>query len=249
MGRIQSGGLRQYLAQRMGIDTTYMVDFVKGFQKSTLSEEELRTKARLAGTEIRQQVEGQLIPGAQKQINDSIDMLDVKRFIQGFQDGVMNLPIAITDDSVRHIVQKQVEYYHREKMLRLYSQNLADGEAFLQKNAKEKDVKVTPSGLQYKVITAGEGEKPQPTSRVKVHYEGRLIDGTVFDSSYKRNQPATFPVNQVIKGWTEALSMMPVGSKWEIYIPQELAYGDREQKEIPPFSCLIFTVELLEILQ
>ena len=110
-------------------------------------------------------------------------------------------------------------------------------------------MKQTASGLQYKVITKGEGPVATTTDRVKVHYEGRLIDGKVFDSSYKRGQPATFGVNQVIKGWTEALTMMPAGSKWELYIPQELAYGAREQKEIPAFSCLIFTVELLEVVK
>ena len=105
------------------------------------------------------------------------------------------------------------------------------------------------SGLQYKVITMGTGEKPQSTDRVKVDYEGRLIDGTVFDSSYKRGKAATFPVNQVIPGWTEVLCLMPVGSKWEVYIPQELGYKDHEQQKIPPFSCLVFTVELHEIVK
>ena len=95
----------------------------------------------------------------------------------------------------------------------------------------------------------GTGEKPQSTDRVKVDYEGRLIDGTVFDSSYKRGKAATFPVNQVIPGWTEVLCLMPVGSKWEVYIPQELGYKDHEQQKIPPFSCLVFTVELHEIVK
>ena len=95
----------------------------------------------------------------------------------------------------------------------------------------------------------GTGDKPTKDQKVKVNYEGRLINGTVFDSSYKRKQPATFGVGQVIKGWTEALQMMPVGSKWELYIPQELAYGAKEQGKIPPFSCLIFTVELLDIVK
>ena len=108
-------------------------------------------------------------------------------------------------------------------------------------------MKVTPSGLQYKILTAGTGEVPTKESKVKVNYEGHLIDGTEFDSSYKRGKPVTFPVAGVISGWTEALCMMPVGSKWMLYVPQELAYKDREQAKIPPFSCLIFTVELLEI--
>ena len=134
-------------------------------------------------------------------------------------------------------------------MEKKYGANRLAGEQFLKLNAKQDSVQTTASGLQYKVITMGTGEIPQKTDRVKVDYEGRLIDGTVFDSSYKRGKPATFPVGQVIAGWTEALCMMPVGSKWEVYVPQELGYGDREQQKIPPFSCLVFTVELHEIVK
>ena len=107
----------------------------------------------------------------------------------------------------------------------------------------------TESGLCYKVITEGKGAVPTNTDRVKVHYRGTLIDGTEFDSSYKRNEPTTFGANQVISGWTEALTMMPVGSKWVLYIPQELAYGNRDMGQIKPFSTLIFEVELLEIVK
>ena len=132
-------------------------------------------------------------------------------------------------------------------MERKYGANRQAGEEFLKENGKKKDVVTTKSGLQYKVLVKGEGEIPTATQRVKVNYEGHLIDGTEFDSSYKRNEPTTFACNQVIKGWTEALTLMPVGSKWELYIPQELAYGDRESGKIPPYSTLIFTVELLSI--
>ena len=132
-------------------------------------------------------------------------------------------------------------------MEKKYGANRIAGEEFLKSNAKKDSVKFTPSGLQYKILTAGTGEVPTKESKVKVNYEGHLIDGKEFDSSYKRNKPVTFPVSGVIPGWTEALCMMPVGSKWMLYVPQELAYKDREQGNIPPFSCLIFTVELLEI--
>ena len=117
----------------------------------------------------------------------------------------------------------------------------------LAKKAKEAGVQKTASGLLYKVIKEGKGEKPVENDKVTVSYKGTLIDGTEFDSSYKRNEPATFRANQVIKGWTEALTMMPVGSKWELYIPQELAYGSRESGQIKPFSTLIFEVELVGI--
>ena len=139
-----------------------------------------------------------------------------------------------------------MKYYNDTNMERKYGENRRAGEAFLKANAKKDSVQTLPSGVQYKVLVQGKGELPTATSRVKVNYEGRLVDGTLFDSSYERKKPATFGCNQVIKGWTEALTHMPVGSKWEIYIPQELGYGSREAGKIKPFSALIFTVELLE---
>lgn len=125
----------------------------------------------------------------------------------------------------------------------------AEGEAFLADNAKRAEVTVTASGLQYEVLTAGEGDKPTAESTVRTHYHGTLIDGTVFDSSYDRGQPAEFPVGGVIKGWTEALQMMPVGSKWRLYVPHDLAYGERGAgASIGPFATLVFDVELLDII-
>ena len=133
-------------------------------------------------------------------------------------------------------------------MEKKYAENKAAGEKFLAENATKEGVKTTESGLQYKIIKEGKGAIPTDSSTVKVHYKGTLIDGTEFDSSYKRNAPTSFRADRVIKGWTEALTMMPVGSKWELYIPQELAYGARETGgQIKPFSTLIFEVELLEI--
>jgi FKBP-type peptidyl-prolyl cis-trans isomerase FklB len=128
-----------------------------------------------------------------------------------------------------------------------YGENKAAGEKFLEENKTKEGVQTTESGLQYKIIKAGKGAIPTENSTVKVNYKGTLIDGTEFDSSYKRNAPATFKANQVIKGWTEALTMMPVGSKWELYIPQELAYGSRNAGQIKPFSTLIFEVELIDV--
>jgi len=125
----------------------------------------------------------------------------------------------------------------------------SDGEAFLADNALREEVTVTDSGLQYEVLVEGKGEIPTSDKQVRVHYHGQLIDGTVFDSSVVRNQPAEFPVTGVIKGWVEALQLMPVGSKWKLYIPQDLAYGERGAgQSIPPYSTLIFEVELLDIL-
>lgn len=246
-GKANTQGLKQYLVQRMGIDTTYMDDFIKGFQQMELTEADKREKARLSGIEIRSQVENQVYPTASKQVNDSTDILNKALFVEGFSDGICEKNMNVSMDSLHRLVSKQLAYYHKVNMERKYGENRKAGEEFLKLNAKKDSVKTTASGLQYKILTAGTGEVPTATQKVKVNYEGRLVDGTVFDSSYQRNKPISFACNQVIKGWTEALTMMPVGSKWEIYVPQELGYGDREQKKIPPFSTLIFTVELLEI--
>lgn len=249
LGMANSNGLKAYLSQRMGIDTAYVEDFLKGFQQKELTEADKREKARLAGMEIREQVETQVWSNANRQIDDSVDVLNHEQFIKGFQNGIFPVDTTFSMDSAQSLVQKQMAYYHKVKMEKKYGANRVAGEQFLKLNAKQDSVQTTASGLQYKVITMGTGEIPQKTDRVKVDYEGRLIDGTVFDSSYKRGKPATFPVGQVIAGWTEALCMMPVGSKWEVYVPQELGYGDREQQKIPPFSCLVFTIELHEIVK
>lgn len=248
MGIAQTNGLMGYLVQRLGVDTTYIGYFLNGFDNPAIDEETKQMKAYTAGKEIRQQIENQIIQQVNKQINDSVDMLNKVRFIEGFRAAIAG-NATISNDSAQTLANKQMQYYHKVQMEAKYGKNRTEGEAFLKENAKKDSVKTTESGLQYKVLVAGTGEMPKSTDKVKVNYEGRLINGTVFDSSYKRNQPATFACNQVIKGWTEALTMMPIGSKWEVYVPQELGYGEREAGKIPPFSTLIFTVELLEIVK
>ncbi|AWV98110.1 FKBP-type peptidyl-prolyl cis-trans isomerase [Arcticibacterium luteifluviistationis] len=141
-----------------------------------------------------------------------------------------------------------IQNYFQKAASKVGNENLAAGNAFLEKNKTREGVLTTGSGLQYEILTQGTGEKPLSTQKVKVHYHGTLIDGTVFDSSVERGSPATFGVTQVIKGWVEGLQLMPVGSKWKFYIPADLAYGPRGQGKIAPNSALIFEVELLEIL-
>ena len=168
---------------------------------------------------------------------DSTKTISKDNFMAGFIAGTLEKGGVMTMEAIK---TKALE----EK----YADYKAENEKFLADNKTKEGVKTTPSGLQYKVITEGKGEIPADTCKVKVNYKGTLIDGTEFDSSYKRKEPATFRANQVIKGWTEALTMMPVGSKWELYIPQELAYGARESGgQIKPFSTLIFEVELVGI--
>ncbi|MBO7428752.1 MAG: FKBP-type peptidyl-prolyl cis-trans isomerase [Paludibacteraceae bacterium] len=145
--------------------------------------------------------------------------------------------------------QQILDQYFAKLQDEVDGQNKVIGDKFLAKNKEQKDVVTTASGLQYTIIQAGNGPKPKATDTVRCHYEGRLIDGTVFDSSYRRNQPADFPVNQVIAGWVEALQLMPVGSKWRLFIPSELAYGEHGAGDvIRPHSTLIFDVELLQII-
>ncbi len=160
------------------------------------------------------------------------------------------------EDVLTH-AQPKITYQEAQQVLNTFFQELeqkiagaakADGEKFLAENAKREGVKVTPSGLQYEILEPSLGQKPKATDTVRVHYEGTLIDGTVFDSSYKRGESISFPLNGVIKGWTEGLQLMSIGSKYKFFIPYQLAYGERGAgQSIPPYAALIFTVELLGI--
>jgi FKBP-type peptidyl-prolyl cis-trans isomerase FklB len=180
---------------------------------------------------------------------DDIDV-EPKFVLQGIQDALANGKLLLTDDQIRTIMtdlQTQVRQKVEEKRQAMVESNKKEGAAFLAANATKEGVVTLPSGLQYKILTAGTGPKPSAGDSVVCNYRGTLLDGTEFDSSYKRGQPATFPVSGVIKGWTEALQLMPVGSKWQLFIPPDLAYGDRGQGPIGPNSTLIFEVELMSI--
>lgn len=179
---------------------------------------------------------------------------------QLLSSGVENLNYADLAKGIEHVLEKQkpeITYSEAQQLLnqffteleqKIADQAKADGEKFLAENAKREGVKVTPSGLQYEVLEATLGQKPKATDTVKVHYEGTLVDGTVFDSSYKRGEPISFGLNQVIKGWTEGLQLMSIGSKYKLYIPYQLGYGAQGGAgSIPPYAALIFTVELLGI--
>lgn len=169
----------------------------------------------------------------------------VDDFAQAIKDVLEGNQTSISHQEAREIVNK----YFGELEAKMNAANIEQGKAFLEENKKRPNVVTLPSGLQYEVITEGKGKKPQATDQVKCHYEGTLIDGTLFDSSIKRGQPAVFGVNQVIPGWVEALQLMPEGSKWKLYIPSELAYGAQGAGEmIPPHSTLVFEVELIEVI-
>ena len=180
--------------------------------------------------------------------NDSTQRLNIDLFLQAFNAGVKNEKTLMTVDSAQVLTQNLITSIKAETALKLYGDNKKAGEDFLKANAKKKGIKTLASGVQYKVLQEGKGAIPTADQKVKVHYEGHTLDGHVFDSSYKRGEPTEFGCKEVIKGWTEVLTHMPVGSTWEVYIPQELAYGDRQAgKDIKPFSMLIFKIELLEI--
>ena len=247
MGVTNAQGLKDFLVGRMGIDLKYMDDFYKGFQEAA-QKTSPADRAYMAGLQIGQQVGNDAFEGISRQLfgNDSLQSLDKNNFLAGFIAGAEEKAV-VTMQEANEYVQTHAEAIKAKALEVKYADNKAAGEKFLAENATKEGVKTTPSGLQYKIIKEGNGEIPTDSSTVKVHYKGTLIDGTEFDSSYKRNEPTTFRANQVIKGWTEALTMMPVGSKWELYIPQELAYGARNAGQIKPFSTLIFEVELVSI--
>lgn len=247
MGITNTQGLMDFASQRLGVDSAQYADFIKGIQAG-ISQTAKSEKAYIAGIQIGQQLSSDMFQNINSQLfgNDSTQTLSKDNFLAGFFEALKGAGVSMED--AKQFVQTRTEAIKAKALEEKYGENKAAGEKFLAENKTKEGVVTTESGLQYKIIKAGKGEIPTKESTVKVNYKGTLIDGTEFDSSYKRNAPATFRADQVIKGWTEALTMMPVGSKWELYIPQELAYGARETGgQIKPFSTLIFEVELLEI--
>ena len=249
-GMSVTNGLIPFLIQQQGVDTTYMADFIRGFKEMVKAGTDPKLKAYAAGMEIAGQLRSRMLPGMSNDFTDSPDSIVADLFYRGFAD-------ALSKDST-HFTQTAAETYFRQKheadmaakQEKLYGPNREAGRKFLEENAKRDSVVTLPSGLQYQILVKGEGEVPQASDKVKVNYEGRLIDGTVFDASAKHgSEPAEFTPAQVIKGWTEALTMMPVGSKWRLFIPSDLAYGDRDTGSIKPYSTLIFDVELVEIVK
>lgn len=181
---------------------------------------------------------------AQNLKSQGFDKLDTNALSEAMDAVINDGEVKISVEKANAIVQG----YMQNKQQEAYADKIASNENYLAQNAKREEVTTLASGLQYEVLKEGDGEKPSATDKVTVHYHGTLLDGTVFDSSVDRGQPASFGVSQVIKGWTEALQLMPEGSKWKLYIPHDLAYGERGAGgKIAPYSTLIFEVELLEI--
>ena len=248
-GYTRAEGVMDYLAMSAGVDTAYMDAFYKGFRDGA-KHYSPKDVAYQEGRRIALMINNQWIESMNQEIfmGDSEYTVNRHAVLSGFYQGVKNkdqMRMIQIQSYFQTMMEKQKNDYINTK----YAENMISGEAFLADNKNKDGVITTSSGLQYKILTEGIGAIPDEKARVKVNYRGTLIDGTEFDSSYKdnNNAPSIFRVNQVIKGWTEALTLMPTGSKWMLYIPQDLAYGSMAQYNIPPFSVLIFEVELLEI--
>jgi len=245
-GIAMSNGLKGHATTNLGVAEENFGEFSQGIvDRAKLDPNDKVKAAYNAGFSIGGQVVAQAERVSKQYFEASPDSslnqdIIVAALLQGFNEKSAITPEAAGKEFDG--IMKARTDYNKEK---LYAANRIAGEKFLEENKTKAGVVTLPSGLQYKIITEGKGAIPTASDRVEVDYEGTLIDGTVFDSSYKRATSATFGVTQVIKGWTEALQLMPVGSKWELYIPYQLAYGERETgKEIKPYSALIFTVEL-----
>ncbi len=243
LGIINGNGARKFM---LGPDTTkkdikvFVAEFEKGLNNT--EDNELYTRGLEIGSNMNQQ-----FSRSEYLFNDSTIELRLDLIRRGLLENLkQEANVIMTAEEATEWLNKTMEAKAAEKN----KDAAAKGEAFLAENAKREGVFITESGLQYEVVTMGEGEKPTAESTVKVHYHGTLIDGTVFDSSVQRGEPIEFPLNGVIKGWTEGLQLMPVGSKFILYIPYQLAYGERGAGElIGPYEALIFEVELLEIVK
>lgn len=241
MGMNMTNGLIPFLIQNFGVDTAYMYKFIEGFEAAIDKRNNNKEMTAYgAGINIAHMVESQMIQGAERNMKGVVDSINTDMFNEGF--------LAVLKKDFTRFNDSTAQEYVTTLKDREVQKNIKRGEDFLAENAKKEGVVTLPSGLQYKILRAGTGAIATDKDEVEVKYEGRLIDGTVFDSSYKRgDQPAKFRPTQVIKGWTEALTLMPEGSMWELYIPQNLAYGERQAGQIPPYSALIFKVELEKV--
>lgn len=240
-GQFNSGSLKQYLAQSQGVSEADFAEVARGLQANVSPEEAKRILAYAAGLRIAQMNKENVFPAINKMATGKADTkyINEQLFVQGLVDGLVGKG-QMTDSVAQAYFVQQQEFVKQESTTK--------NRKYIVDYAKNnKDVKRTASGLQYRILKAGTGAMATDTNTVEVNYEGKLIDGTIFDSSYQRGRTAEFKPSQVIKGWTEALKMMPEGSTWELVIPAELGYGERESGPIPANSTLIFKVEVVKV--
>lgn len=248
LGVAQSEGLKQYMTMQLGVDSTQIDEFIKGMKEGSLNEADPKKDAFYKGVEVGKQIQ-QMNKGLTNQVygDDSTKSVKVGNLLAGIIAGLKGTANE-TAEAAGQKFEALLEPIRTKNLEKEFGDNKKAGEKYLAENAKMDGVVTLPSGVQYKVLTKGTGALPTDSSVVKVNYEGKLIDGTKFDSSYDRNQPleVNMATPRVIPGWVEVLKLMPAGSVWEVTIPQEQAYGSQNQGQIKPFSTLIFKMEVLK---
>jgi FKBP-type peptidyl-prolyl cis-trans isomerase FklB len=248
LGVAQSEGLKQYMTMQLGVDSTQIDEFIKGMKEGSLNEADPKKDAFYKGIEVGKQIQ-QMNKGLTNQVygDDSTKSVKVGNLLAGIIAGLKGTANE-TAEAAGQKFEALLEPIRTKNLEKEFGDNKKAGEKYLAENAKKEGVVTLPSGVQYKVLTKGTGALPTDSSVVKVNYEGKLIDGTKFDSSYDRNQPleVNMATPRVIPGWVEVLKLMPAGSVWEVTIPQEQAYGSQNQGQIKPFSTLIFKMEVLK---
>ena len=243
-GMVRTDGLVPYLTQSLGVDTAYMADFIQGYEDAVAKGFDGKLKAYYAGEQIALMVSQRMLPFLKEEFAGRPDSINEAAFNRGFVNALKGDHAMMADSTAKAYFDKAFKQAVDDRN----AANKKAGEDFLAANKQKPGVVTLPSGLQYKVLVRGEGPVAAANDEVTVKYEGRLVEGTVFDSSYERKEQTNkFRPSQVIKGWAEALTMMPAGSKWELYIPYDLAYGERAAGKIKPYSALVFTVELVSV--
>lgn len=249
MGVMQGQSLKEYMTRGMGIDTAYVDEFIKGLNVGVNAGDDKKKSAYYAGVQIGQQISNQMVKAINHDLfgDDSTKSVSMKNLMAALICGVKGEKTIMTAEQAQMVWQAKSQAIKAMSMEQQYGKNKAEGAKFIAEYAKKAGVKKLEGGVLYRVIKEGKGEMPKDTSLVRVHYEGKTVDGKVFDSSYERKEPVQLRANQVIPGWTTALTHMPVGSTWEVVIPYDKAYGDRETPQIKPFSTLIFKIELVGV--
>jgi len=246
IGMSQTMGLKDYLVMRMGVDTAYIDDFLKGFAESVKTSDSPKKTAYYAGLQIGQQVSQGMLKNINQMLfgEDSTQTVNENNLYAGFMAAVAGKEVIMSVDSANAYVQANMERIQKSAREAAYSANKEAGEKFMAEVAKKDGIKELGNGVYYEVLEEGTGAVATDTTRVKVFYEGKLINDTVFDSNLSNEEPTVFSPGQVIPGFKAALTTMPVGSKWKVYIPQDQAYGAQDMGNIKPFSALVFTIEL-----
>ena len=247
LGVVNTQGFRDYVMRGDVIDTAYIDEFFRGLNAGVNVGDDKKKQAYYFGMQIGQQISNQMMKGINHDLfgEDSTKTISLKNFMAAFIAGAKGEKSLMTVEQAQAVLGTKVPAIRARELERQYGENKKAGEKYLADYAKKAGVKKLKGGVLYRVIKAGTGETPKDTSLVRVHYEGKTIGGKVFESSYENKQPVTFRVNQMVPGFATALANMPAGSVWEVVIPQEQAYGERQTPKIKPFSTLIFKIELV----